>query len=338
MQGRGRTMNGATNISNSSKLKYSHLNSIVKEYSFIFVFLALCILLSILVPTFLLPQNLLNVLIQISINALLAIGMTFVIISGGIDLSVGSVAALAGIVVTALLKQYPSSTPMMYVIIIFSVLAVGIVCGGISGLAIAKLNVEPFIATLAMLSIARGFAFVYTQSKPIFGLPPAFSWIGQGYIGPIPVIVLIMIFCLAIAHIVLSKTCFGRYIYAIGSNEEVAKLCGINVARVKLIIYVISGVLSALGGVALASRLATGQPAAASGYELNAIAAVVLGGTSLSGGKGSIGKTIIGIMTIGVINNGLSLLQISSYWQSITMGLIIMIAVILDKINTRKKA
>jgi ribose transport system permease protein/inositol transport system permease protein len=280
---------------------------------------------------------LLNVLIQIAINALLAIGMTFVIISGGIDLSVGSVAALAGIVVTALIKHYPTNTPMMYVIIIFSVLAVGIACGGISGLVIAKLNVEPFIATLAMLSIARGFAFVYTQSKPIFGLPQSFNWIGQGYIGPIPVIVLIMIFCLAIAHIVLSKTCFGRYIYAIGSNEEVAKLCGINVARVKFIVYVISGVLSSLGGVVLASRLATGQPAAASGYELNAIAAVVLGGTSLSGGKGGIGKTIIGIMTIGVINNGLSLLRISSYWQSITMGLIIMIAVILDKINTRKK-
>ncbi|BCV20592.1 ABC transporter permease [Moorella sp. Hama-1] len=321
----------------NGRVKAAGFSSLLKEYSFVLVFIVLCILVSIMVPNFLLPQNLLNVLIQVSINALLAIGMTFVIISAGIDLSVGSVAALAGIVSTALVKLYPNNVAMMYVLIVFSILAVGVLCGGISGFVISKLNIEPFIVTLAMMSIARGFAFVYTQSRPIFGLPSAFSWIGQGYIGPIPVIVVIMLICLLLAHIILSKTCFGRYVYAIGSNEEVARLCGINVARVKFMIYVISGVLSALGGVALASRLASGQPAAASGYELNAIAAVVLGGTSLSGGKGSIGKTIIGIMTIGVINNGLSLMRISSYWQSITMGLIIMVAVIIDKLNTRKK-
>lgn len=314
------------------------LNYMVREYSFVLVFLALCLIVSILIPTFLTPQNLINVLIQIAINALIATGMTFVIISGGIDLSVGSVAALAGIVVTALIKHLHPGTAGIYLLIIGVVLGVGLLCGGLSGLVIARCSVEPFIATLAMLSIARGLAFVYTQSRPIFELPEAFGFIGQGYIGPVPMIVLIMVGVLAAAHIVLSRTCFGRYVYAIGSNEEVARLCGINVARVKLAVYVISGILSALAGVCLASRLASGQPAAASGYELNAIAAVVLGGTSLSGGRGSIPKTLIGILTIGVVNNSLSLMKMSSYWQSITMGLIILVAVMIDKLNQRRRS
>jgi ribose transport system permease protein len=310
----------------------------MEQYVLMIFLFIIGVIISTFVPRFLSSQNLVNVMTQIAINALLATGMTFVILTAGIDLSVGSVAALAGIVVTALIKQMPNASVFTCVVVSILVSSViGGICGGFSAFAIAKLNVAPFIATLAMLSIARGFAFVYTQSRPIFELPETFSWIGWGYIGKIPVIVLIMLLVLIISHIVLDKTCFGRYVYAVGSNEDVAMLSGINVSRIKFTVYVISGMLSAFAGVCLASKLATGQPAAASGYELNAITAVVMGGTSLFGGKGSIFKTIIGIVTIGVINNGLSLMQVSSYWQSITMGFIILVAVAIDQVRNRKK-
>jgi len=319
--------------------KNNSLSAMIKSNSLIVVFLGLCIAISIMTPNFLLPQNLVNVMIQISINALLATGMTFVIISGGIDVSVGSVAALAGIVATAIIKMMPEAGVFTSISISLVVsIVVGVVVGGINGLAITKFNITPFIATMGMLSIARGFAFVYTQSKPIFDLPASFGWIGQGYIADIvPVIVLLMVAIMYLAHVVLDKTSFGRYIFAVGSSEDVAKLSGINVNQVKMSVYIISGILSALGGVCLASRLATGQPAAASGYELAAIAAVVMGGTSMNGGKGKIINTVIGLLTIGIINNGLSLMQVSSYWQTITMGVIILLAVGFDHINTAKK-
>jgi ribose/xylose/arabinose/galactoside ABC-type transport system permease subunit len=269
---------------------------------------------------------------------MLATGMTFVIISDGIDLSVGSVAAFAGIIVTSVMVKLPQATVLESLLISIGVsIVVGVVCGGFSAIAIAKLNVAPFIATLAMMSVARGFAYVITESKPIFGLPDSFGWLGQKYIGGVvPVIVLVMIAVLAIAYIVLDRTAFGRYIYAVGSNEEVAKLSGINVSRIKIVVYIISGILAAFGGVSLASKLNTGQPAAGNGYELNAIAAVVLGGTSMSGGKGGMGKTVLGLLTIGIINNGLSLMKVSSYWQTIAMGLIILFAVVLDQLKVKK--
>lgn len=296
-----------------------------KSEPLLFILIGLCSVVSFVSPSFLQAQNLINVLIQISINALIATGMTFVIISGGIDLSVGSVAALSGIVATAVILPFTNINILvcLLLIVVLSVI-VGVICGGISGFAISRLRVPPFVATLAMMNIARGFTYVYTNSRAIYGLPEAFGWIGQGYIGFIPVIVIIVILVLLIAHIVLDRTVFGRYVYAVGSNEDVAKLCGINVRNIKLIVYVISGILSAFAGACLASRLLTGQPTAATGYELNAIAAVVLGMGGMSGGKGGIGKTVQGILIIGVINNGLNLMRISSYWQIITMGLIIL--------------
>jgi ribose transport system permease protein/inositol transport system permease protein len=304
----------------------------IRNEPLIFILIGLCIIISIVSPVFLLPQNLINVLIQISINALIATGMTFVIISGGIDLSVGSVAALSGIVVTAVILPFAGISILMCVVIIVVLsVIVGFISGGISGFAISRLRVPPFVATLAMMNIARGFAYVYTNSRSIYGLPEAFGWIGQGYIGFIPVIVVIVIIVLIIAHIVLDRTIFGRYVYAVGSNEEVAKLCGINVRQIKLIVYIVSGILSAFAGACLASRLITGQPTAAQGYELNAIAAVVLGMGGMSGGKGGIGKTIQGILIIGVINNGLNLMRVSSYWQIITMGAIILGALIIGQ-------
>ena len=307
------------------------------DYGLLLTFIAICIFVSIMTPKFLLPQNIRNIMVQVSINALIATGMSFVILTGGIDIGVGSVAALSGIVVTAICKNFPEASIFLYICIGLLVsFIVGTVCGGFNALMITKFNVHPFIATLGMLSIARGLAFFYTGSKPIFGLPDSFGWVGQGYIGPVPVLIIIMILVLAIAHIFLDKTISGRYVYAVGSNEEVAKLNGVNVHQVKFMVYIFSGVLSALAGVCLASKLISGQPAAATGYELTAIAAVVMGGISMSGGKGKIRNTIMGLLTIGVINNGMSLMRVSSYLQTIAMGFIILAAVAIDQYNIKK--
>jgi ribose/xylose/arabinose/galactoside ABC-type transport system permease subunit len=284
------------------------------------------------VPRFVTVGNLANILIQISINALIATGMTFVILSDGIDLSVGSVAALAGIAAAAFIKTIPEAGILTSLgVILVSAVVVGGICGLVNGLCIAKLNVPPFIATLAMMNVARGFAYVLTDAKPIFGLPSSFNWVGLGKAGPIPVTVILMLIILAVGFVILSRTCYGRYIYAVGSNKEVAKLSGIKVDNIKVSVYVICGILSALAGVVLASKLQNGQATAATGYELNAIAAVAMGGTSMSGGRGGILQTVLGLFVIGIINNALSLLGVSSYWQTIAMGVIILIAVVLDQ-------
>lgn len=310
--------------------------SIFQRFALLIIFLIMCIVLSILTPTFLLPANLRNVMIQIAINALIGVGMTYVILIGGIDISVGAVVGLSGIVVTAIIKGMSDPSVFTCVIVSLAVsVVVGAFCGGINGIAITRFKIPPFITTLGMLSIARGLAFVYTQSKPIFNLPDSFSWIGQGYVWIFPVIVIVMVLVIVISHIILDKTVFGRHIYAVGSNPNVAKLSGINVNRITIAVYVICGVLSALAGVTLASKLAVGQPSAGTSYELLAIAAVVMGGTSMSGGKGNMINTVFGLLTIGVINNGLSLLQVSSYWQGITMGLIILVFVAIEQISRK---
>ena len=268
----------------------------VKDQTLVFILIGLCIFIFSVSPVFLSTQNIINVLIQISINALIATGMTFVIISGGIDLSVGSVAALSGIVVSAVILPFTNiSIFMTLVLMVLLSIVVGVLIGRVNGIAISRLRVPAFVATLATLNIARGLTYVYTQSRAIYGLPDAFGFIGQKYIGPIPVIVIIVLLVLFSAHIILSQTVFGRYVYAVGSNEDVAKLCGIKVKNIKLMVYVISGILSGFAGACLASRLMTGQPTAATGYELNAIAAVALGVGGMDGGKGGIGKTIQGI-------------------------------------------
>jgi len=304
----------------------------LSDYGLLLTFIAICIFVSIMTPKFLLPQNIRNIMTQISINALLATGMSFVILTGGIDIGVGSVAALAGVLIPGFCKYFTELSPLSYVLIgLLGSIIIGVICGGFNALAITKFNVHPFIATLGMLSIARGLAFVYTGGKPVFGLPDSYGWLGQGYIGPIPVLVIVMLIALAIAHVILDKTVSGRYIYAVGSNEEVAKLNGIKVHRIKFMVYIISGILSALAGVCLSSKIISGQPMIGSGYELNAIAAAVMGGISMSGGKGKIINTIMGLLTIGVINNGMSLIGVSSYWQTVVMGFIIVGAVSIDQ-------
>ena len=313
-------------------MEQNKIKSFMKENTmllFLIVLSAACVA---GVPRFATEGNIRNILIQVSINALIASGMTFVILSDGIDLSVGSVAALTGIASAAMIKQFPGAhLAVSLTVIILSSLVVGSICGFVNGFCVAKLNVPPFIATLAMMNVARGLAYVTTNARPIFGLPSSFGWVGLGRVGTIPATIILMVIVLIVSYVVLSRTCFGRYIYAVGSNKEVAKLAGINVTRIKISVYVICGILSALAGVVLASKLQNGQATAATGYELNAIAAVAMGGTSMSGGRGGIPQTILGLLVIGIINNALSLLGVSSYWQTIAMGVIILIAVVMDQ-------
>lgn len=296
-----------------------------------FALLILSIMLSVISPYFLTKTNILNVLRQVSVIAIMAIGMTFVIISDGIDLSVGSVLALASTITALLLLNGQSLA-----ISILAGLAVGMACGFISGTLIAsRIKMPPFIATLAMMSVARGLTLVITGGMPIYGMPSIFSYIGAGYLWGIPIPVVIMLVAYVIGTYFLNYTRTGLYIFAIGSNEQAAHLSGINVAKTRLTAYVISGVLSALGGIILSSRISSVEPVAGQGYELDCIAAAVIGGTSMSGGTGSLIGTFIGALVMGVLRNGLNLLDVSTYWQQVVIGVVIAVTVIIGTL--RKK-
>lgn len=286
------------------------------------------IIVSALSSDFLTINNLLNVLRQVSINALIAFGMTFVILTGGIDLSVGSMLALSSAVVAQLMAKGIGFYPALLVGIV-----AGTIMGAFNGLMITKGKVAPFIATLATLTIFRGFTLVFTNGSPITGMGNdlSFQLFGKGYLFGIPIPVVTMLIVFLILLFVLKKTVFGRQTYAIGGNEEASILAGIKVNRIKVVIYSISGALSALAGIILISRLNSADPNAGTSYELDAIAAVVLGGTSLSGGKGSIWGTLIGALIIGVLNNGLNLLNVSPFYQLVVKGFVILLAVLLDR-------
>ena len=292
--------------------------------------LAFSVVISIISPRFLSLSNILNVLRQTSINSVIAAGMTFVILTGGIDLSVGSVLAFSGAVAAALVGANQN-----IVVALLVPLVVGTAIGLITGTIISRGRVQAFIATLVTMTIMRGATLVFTDGRPINagdGLwSDAFAWLGDGYLLGIPVPVYIMVLVYGVSWYVLHQTRFGRYIYAMGGNEEAARLSGLSTAKLKTIVYGISGFLAALAGMILTSRLSSAQPTAGSGYELDAIAAVVLGGTSLAGGAGKILGTIIGALIIGILNNALNLMNVSSYYQMIAKGAVILIAVLLDR-------
>jgi ribose transport system permease protein len=292
----------------------------------------LCVLLWILTPHFLTVSNLLNVLEQTSINAVIAVGMTFVIISAGIDLSVGSLVALAGIVLATLLQL---SVPMPLAIV--AALAVGFGFGSLNGVAIAWGRLPPFIATLGMMSIARGCALLFTDGRPISGFEPSFRSLATGRPLGLPASVVIAAMVYLCAQFVLQRTRFGRYVYAMGGNEEATRLSGVNVRMHKTLVYGVSGLTSALAAVLLTARLNSAQPIAGIMYELDAIAATVIGGTSLMGGDGGLGGTLIGALIMGVLRNGLNLLGVSSFLQQVVIGLVIVFAVLVDTaIKARK--
>jgi len=302
------------------------VRDILRRFGILFAFILLMVVLAFLSDSFLTVNNLLNIARQVSINAIIAAGMTFVILTFGIDLSVGSVLAFSGAIIAGLLSR---GHPL--VVGIGAGLLVGGLIGLVNGLIITKGGVQPFIATLGMLTIARGATLVYTDGRPITGLPDAFVWLGAGEIARIPVPVVIMAVVFAASYVVLTQTVLGRYIYAIGGNEEATRLSGVNVAFYKTLAYVISGALSALSAVILTARLNSAQPTAGMGYELDAIAAVVLGGTTLAGGEGGIAGTLLGAFIIGVLNNGLNLLNVSSFYQQVVKGVVILLAVLLDR-------
>ena len=272
-----------------------------------------------------------NVLRQVSINALIAFGMTFVILTGGIDLSVGSILALTGAVTAGLLAS--GMDPILAMLI---GLILGAVLGAINGIIISKGNVAPFIATLATMTIYRGLTLVYTEGRPISGLGDSvsFQMIGKGYFLGIPVPVVTMAVAFGVLYFILKKTTFGRRVYAVGGNEEASRLSGIKVGRIKIYVYALTGALAALASLIFTSRLNSAQPTAGNMFELDAIAAVVLGGTSLTGGRGWIVGTLIGALIIGVLNNGLNLIGVSSFFQQVVKGAVILLAVLIDRKKT----
>lgn len=333
-------------MNNYLTLGKSEYKKIFNKYGIIFAFIILCMAISLAGELsvhlgywtdnyFLSKDNALIILRQVSINGILAIGMTFVIITAGVDLSVGAVLALAGIIAARFATTNNNlaigDTDMALYLPIFIAILIGAIAGWVNGAVIAKYNLQPFIVTMGMLSIARGLTLLSTNGNPVSQLNSDFRWIGNGYLFetiPIPVILFLLIFI--ISWIVLNKTPFGRYVYAVGGNEKSARTSGINVDRIKIFVYMLCGVLAAVAGLVLTARTGSAQTNAGTAYELDAIAAVVIGGTSMIGGVGTLMGTFFGILIIGVLNNGLDLLGVQSYYQQLIKGVLIVVAVMLD--------
>jgi ribose transport system permease protein len=307
-----------------------YVDLVLREYGIAIAFVVEVLIFSQLSEYFFTTDNILNITLQISIIAIIAVGMTFVILTAGIDLSVGAIVAFTGVITTSVLKiQAP--LPVAFTLALAAGLVVGALSGAVAGIFITRFNITPFIVTLALMTIWRGAGYMYTDGRPVWGLPDEFSFLGSGRLLSIPVPTLLMVLVYVVAYVVLVHTRFGRHVYAVGGNKEAARLAGISTNSVIMRVYVICGTLSALSGILLASRVNSGQPNAGLSYELDVIAAVVIGGTSLFGGRGTIVGTFIGAMLIGVLRNGLNLMNVGSYVQSVVLGVVILLAVLLDQ-------
>ena len=306
---------------------------ILRRLSVFIILLAICLVFALGSEDFLTPSNLLNVALQTSILIIVAIGMTFTILTAGIDLSVGSLMALGGAVAAGMAVQQGLGTWAGIGI----ALLVGMALGAVNGLLVVRGGMPPFVATLAMMAVARGLTLVYTQGRPIAGLEESFIYWGTGQLWGIPVPVILMVFLAIVAYVVLRQTRFGLHVYATGGNEETTRLAGINPSWIKMAVYVISGFTATLGGILLTARLWSAQPNAAVGWELDAIAAPVLGGVSLFGGVGGIGGTVVGAFIIGVLSNGLNLMGVPSYYQQVIKGAVFILAVMLDLFTKRRR-
>ncbi|MFL6284162.1 MAG: ABC transporter permease [Pyrinomonadaceae bacterium] len=307
----------------------------VAEYVIVVAIVLESIVFAIIAPQFLSVPNLVNVALSIAITGILAVGMTAVILTGGIDLSVGSVAALAGVVAALVASPDGSGSVALASL---AALGVGLSVGLFNGAMVAWFRVPPFVTTLAMLTICRGLAFVLTGGRAIGNLPTGFGLFGREHVLGVPVPVILMLFVFAAGWFVLRRMTFGRYVYAVGGNREAAFLAGVNVKGVTMLVYILNGLLVGLAGLVLASRLGAGVPNAGIQYELDVIAAVVVGGTSLNGGRGSVIATLWGAVFIGVLNNGLNLAGIDPYMQRIALGAVILLAVLADQINKSRGA
>lgn len=301
----------------------------LRRLGIVFGFVLVYAVFSLLNHQFLTVSNLTAVALQSSINAIIAIGMTLVIISAGIDLSVGSIAGLASVVAATVMRSGG------VVAGVAAGLVVGLAAGAFNGVLIARVGLAPFIVTLGTLTLYRGSALVFTNGEPIYAVPPVFRAVFAGSVGPVPTPVIFAIVIALIVDFVLRRTTFGEHIIAIGGNEEAARLCGVAVDRVKALIYVIAGGLAAVGGFILVARIGAAEPIGGSGYELDAIAATVIGGTSLFGGVGTVGGTLVGALILGGLRNGLTLMNVQSFWQQVASGLVIILAVLIDKLIRR---
>ncbi|GAB1482946.1 ABC transporter permease [Treponema sp.] len=320
------------------------LKQIAKKYGIVIVLILMIIGLSITEPAFLSPTNIFNVLTQSAIFGIMALGLTFVIISKGIDLSVGSVLAFAGIIaaslgqtVNATGKYFPNLPELPVFVPILAALAIGALCGALSGFLIARTRIPAFIATLGMMTVARGLALIYSSGKPVSTLLPSLTALGGKLFNVIPVPVIIYFIMIIISSILLNKTRFGKNVYAIGGNITAAEVSGVNVSKNLVLIYTYSGLLAGLAAIVFAGRVGSVHPGAASGYELTAIAATTIGGTSHSGGIGTIWGAFVGALVLSVMRNGLTLLGVDAYWQQVVEGMIIVVAVIIDMRKNTKR-
>jgi len=318
------------------------LSGIFNKYGIFLIFAVMVLAASILSPAFLSSTNLINVVRQMSVVGLIALGVTGVIVSAGIDLSSGSVVGLTAVVAASLAQDPEYSTPfypglhLPLIVAVLGACVVGALVGLINGTLVAKTRIPPFIATLGTYTAIRGLALLYTGGRPISDLTDAYNFIGQGDLFGVPVPIIILVIMAIVTHILYAHTKFGKYIYAIGGNEQAARVSGIDAAKYKMLIYVYASFLAGLAGLVVSSRIGSGQPGLGVGYELDAIAAAVIGGTSLSaGGIGTVAGTIVGALIIGVLNNILDLMNVSAYWQQIIKGCIIVGAVILDQLKQR---
>jgi len=313
---------------------------IALDYGIYVILLGFVVVMALLSPNFLQARNLLNIAVQASTVAVIAAGTTMVILLAEIDLSVGSVAALAGAVTAGILELGPAAglTGVGWVgLAILAGLAIGAALGAVNGALTVWGGIPSFIVTLGMLSVARGLTLLYTGGRPIFGLGDAFSRIAYGTIGPVPVPIVILVVLYTLAALFLHTTQLGRYVYAAGTNRRAVALAGVNVNRLKVGVFALAGTLAGLGGVLLTSRLDSAQPTAATGWELDVIAAVVLGGTSLYGGRGAVVKTLVGALLLQLISNGLNLLNVQAYWQQITKGGVILAALLFERALRRAR-
>lgn len=324
----------------SRELNNEKLAEQVRKYALVIIMIVMCIVFACASPTFRKLGNVINIFRQSSINGILAVGMTLVIIIAGIDLSIGPLCAISGVIAALYLEVNPNGVAVAIIL--------GVLCAAVMSVwtatLVAGLGVAPFIATLSTMSVAKGLVLVIADGVPHTIKSKVFTAIGNGYLWdytktnnisiPIPVIVFIAV--ILIASFILYKTRLGRYIYAVGGNENAAIAAGINVKRVKFCTYVFNGLLCGIAGIVLAARITSGQPNAADGYEMDAITAVIVGGTSMTGGVGKIGMTVIGVLILAIMDNGLTILGVSSYYQKIIKGVIIAVAVLID-IKTKKK-
>ncbi len=302
------------------------LRSYLQQFGLVFAFLLLALTLTLLSNRFLTVSNTVNVLRQSTINGIIAVGMTMVILTAGIDLSVGSILGLTAVVTADLLQRgWPVG------LAVGAGLALGAAMGLINGLLITRGRIPPFIATLGMMTLARGLALTYTQGRPITGLPDGFRFLGTGFVGPVPMPIVIAALVFVVGYLLLTRTRVGEYIYALGNNETAARFSGIPTRRYITLVYVVSGLLSALAGMILVARLDSAQPIVGQGYEFDAIAAVVVGGTSFAGGEGGLGGTLLGVLIIAVLNNGLNLLNVSSFYEQVVKGVVIALALLLHR-------